>query len=557
MQQRFQQIGKTVRLTYMASRVLALFCVAILALGAGLNGPAIAKRLADRALTARDAGEVVRAYLLYNEAARRDPANSSYAASRDKLAPAANLLMQTQLGETVVADDIAAIEKEETAAELAANPPPPGTEEVQRSLASFPHVQPKDVRLDFDLRGGEISLIQQVVSAYGLHVAWDPQLDAKSNLQLQITQADFRTAMEALTAVTNTFVFPISTNTLYFARDTEAKRNELEPMILLTVPLPDSLNEKDLVDVANAVRGVLNLRQFGWDSANRTVFIRDRVSRALAARSLLEALLLPKPQVDIEVEVVTMDATTSYHYGISPPTSATFFSLNKLNLGNLLTNGIGSFTQLFALGGGLSLFGVGIGDASLFASYTKSVGRTRFDVDLVTTDGMPATAHYGEKYPIAQSLYTGFSQSAASIYNPVPQIEEEDLGLALKLTPHVKSDGSVAMDVEAEYKSLGTLVLDTIPSINQRKYTGNVILKDGEWAVLAGLDQDSVDRSHNGLAGLNSVPGLNQFLSENTRDKSKSETLILIKPHVTRLPMSAEISPQYLIGPARGFKVLL
>jgi Flp pilus assembly secretin CpaC len=261
--------------------------------------------------------------------------------------------------------------------------------------------------------------------------------------------------------------------------------------------------------------------------------------------------------VDIEVEVVTMDATTSYHYGISPPTSATFFSLNKLNLGNLLTNGIGSFTQLFALGGGLSLFGVGIGDASLFASYTKSVGRTRFDVDLVTTDGMPATAHYGEKYPIAQSLYTGFSQSAASIYNPVPQIEEEDLGLALKLTPHVKGDGSVAMDVEAEYKSLGTLVLDTIPSINQRKYTGNVILKDGEWAVLAGLDQDSVDRSHNGLAGLNSVPGLNQFLSENTRDKSKSETLILIKPHVTRLPMSAEISPQYLIGPARGFKVLL
>ena len=57
-------------------------------------------------------------------------------------------------------------------------------------------------------------------------------------------------------------------------------------MILMTVPLPESLNEKDLVDVANAVRGLLSLRQFGWDSVSRTVFIRDRVSRALAARSL-------------------------------------------------------------------------------------------------------------------------------------------------------------------------------------------------------------------------------------------------------------------------------
>jgi type II secretory pathway component GspD/PulD (secretin) len=59
------------------------------------------------------------------------------------------------------------------------------------------------------------------------------------------------------------------------------------------------------------------------------------------------------------------------------------------------------------------------------------------------------------------------------------------------------------------------------------------------------------------LAGLNEIPGLNQLLSENNRNKSYSETLILIKPRITRLPISATISPQYLLGPARGFKVLL
>ena len=543
------------RLKSMLLRILAVFCLACLAWAAP-SPQAVAKRLAERARTARDSGEIVRAYLLYNEAARRDPSNPSYAASRDGLAPAANLLMKTQLEDPVVAADIARIEKEETDAEAAAHPPAPGTEEVQRSLASFPHVQPKDVRLDFDIHGDEVSLIQQVVSAYGVRSAWDPQLDAKSNLQMKITQVDFRSALEALTSVTNTFVFPISANTLYFARDSETKRNELEPMILLTVPLPQSLNEKDLIDVANAVRGVLSLKQFGWDSLSRTVFIRDRVSKALAARALLEALLLPKAQVELEVEVITLDTDASYNYGISPPTNATFLNLSRLNPGGILSS-IGTLTQFLAFGGGLSMFGVSVGDASLFASYTKSVGKTRYDAVVVTTDGLPANVHYGEKYPIASTLYTGFAQSTTSIYNPAPQIQEEDLGLALKITPHVNGEGSIGLDVDAEYKSLGTYTLNTVPSIDQRKFTGNVILHEGEWAVLAGLDQDSMHKGRSGLVGLSSIPGLNQILSENTRDHSTSQTLILIKPHITLLPMSADISPQYLLGPVRGFKVLL
>lgn len=555
MQQPFPQTGAEMRLKSMVLRLLLLFFVAILAWSAP-SSASIAKRLAERARSARDVGDVVRAYMLYNEAARRDPSTASYAASRDGLAPAANLLMKTQLEEPVVAADIAAIEREETEAEAKANPPPPGSEELQQSLASFPHVQPKDIRRDFDIRGDEVSLIQQVASAYGVRASWDPQLDVKNNLRMQITDADFRTAMDALTEVTNTFVFPISTNTLYFARDSEAKRNELEPMILLTVPLPESMSEKDLIDVANAVRGVLNLRQFGWDSVSRTVFIRDRVTRALTARSLLEALLLPKAQVELEVEVLTLDADTNYHYGISPPTNASLFNYSNLNLSSALTS-ISAFAHLFTFGGGMSLFGLGIGEASLFASYSKSVATSRYDATVVTTDGQAATTHYGEKYPIPQSLYTGFAQSSSSIYTPVPQIQQEDLGLALKMTPHINGQGDVALDVDAEYKALGTITLNSVPSVSQRKFTGNVVLREGEWAVLAGLEQKTLSKSRDGIPGLTEIPGLNQILSENLRDDATSQTLVLIKPHVTRLPMSATISPQFLLGPVRGIKVLL
>ena len=558
MRQPLPRTGVNTRLnTVWWLRVFIFIGIAFLAFGA--SGPDIAKRLAERARSARDAGEVVRAYLLYNEAARRDPSEPSYPASRDALAPTANLLMKTQLEEPVLAADIAAVEKEAAAAETAAHPPPPGTLELQKSLASFPHVQPKDIKRDFDIKGGEISLIQQVVSAYGLRAAWDPQLDPKSDVQMQISQADFRTAMEALTAVTNTFVFPISTNTLYFVRDSEAKRSELEPLILLTVPLPDSMNEKDLIDVANAVRGVLNLRSFGWDSVSRTVFIKDRVTRALTARSLLEALLLPKAQVALEVQILTLDTDSNYQYGISPLTSLNMFNLGKLNAGSLssLASTAATFGRLFTFGGGLGLFGIGLGEASLLATYTNSDARASYDAVLVTDDGQPASLHFGEKYPIPQSLYTGYAQSAASIYTPIPQFTEEDLGLALKMTPKVESDGSVAIDLEAEYKALGAVYFGTVPSVAQRKYTGSVVLREGEWAVIAGLDQKSITSSRSGWTGVSDIPGLQHLLSSNTHDNATSQTLILIKPRVTRLPMSATVSPQYLVGPVRGIRVLL
>src|SRR6478672_10108837 len=116
-------------------------------------------------------------------------------------------------------------------------------------------------------------------------------------------------------------ILPISPHAIFFARDTEDKRNELEPTILLTMAVPEALNEKDVIDAANAVRGVLGLRSFGWDSFNRTVLVRDRATRARVAQSLLDALLLPKAQVSLEVQFLTLDSQTNYHYGLALPTS--------------------------------------------------------------------------------------------------------------------------------------------------------------------------------------------------------------------------------------------
>jgi general secretion pathway protein D len=517
----------------------------------------VAARLAREAHQAQNAGQVVRAYLLYAEAAARDPQNPTYRANRDALAPAANLLTKADVQKADISEEIKAAEKQSSGTEPPIELASRSDWERNPDLQPIPHLQPSVSSASFDFRGDEKTLFERVTSAFGIRPTFDPQFEFRNDIRFNLTQADFRTAMEALTAVTDTFLFPISQHDIFIARDTELKRNEYEPRVLLTFPLPNALDQKDLLEAANAVRGVLRITSFGWDSSNRIVMIRDRYTRARVARALLEAVLLPKAQVSLEVQFLTYDAGRNYHYGTAMQTS--FPILYFGGIGHFQTI-LPTFTNPIAFlgfGGGATLFGLGLTNATLFAIYSNSFSRKIFDATAVADDGETVNFHVGDKYPIPQSLYTGFQQSTPSIYNPIGEVTLEDLGLILKMTPRITADGDVTLDVEADYKALGALTLNTVPSIDERQFKGTVTIREGQWAVIMGMDEETHNTTRSGLVGLSQIPGLNHLLAENTRDTQSSKTLVVIKPTITRLPMSSYISPQYLLGPERGERVLL
>ncbi len=519
----------------------------------------VAARLAREARDAERSGQYVRAYLLYAEAAARDPNNPTYRANRDSLSSAANLLTKGHVESADISADVAAAQND---AQAGVSEPP--IERVSEKiweqddkLRPLPHLNTNGSVASFDLRGNEKSLFPQVATAYGIRATVDPQLQPGAPIAFQIDHADFRTAMQALTAATHTFLFPISDNEIFVARDTTAKRRELEPQVVLTVDLPNVVDPKDLIDATTAVRGALHLQSMGWDSSARTVIIRDRVTRARVARSLLEALLLPRAQVSIRVELLEIDTDRSYHYGLSLPTSFQLIDFGKLGGLNSVLPTVANAMSFLAFGGGASLFGIGVSDATLFATYSNSFAQHLFDATVVAANGQAASFHVGDKYPIPQTLYTGFQQSAGSIYNPIGEVTLEDLGLILKLTPYVSGDGDVSLYVEADYKALGTQSINTVPEITERQFQGNVRLRQDEWAVIAGVDESTHSVGRTGIPGLSAIPGLNQVFSENTRSDDTVKTLVVIKPTITRLPMSGWISPQYLIGPVRGERVIL
>jgi general secretion pathway protein D len=258
----------------------------------------------------------------------------------------------------------------------------------------------------------------------------------------------------------------------------------------------------------------------------------------------------------MEVQFLSLDSDRSYHYGASLPTTFQLLNFGAASALKSILPTIANATTFLTFGGGATLFGLGLADATIFATYANSFTRVLYDATVVVADGQSANFHIGDKYPIPQTLYTGFQQTSGSIYNPIGQITLEDLGLILKLTPRVDGEGEIKLDVEANYKSLGAQTFNTVPAINEREFKGSVILREGEWAVIGGMDADTHNVAVKGLAGLSQIAVLNQLLSENTRDTQSSKTLVVIKPVITRLPMSDAISPQYFLGPLRGDRVL-
>jgi general secretion pathway protein D len=121
----------------------------------------------------------------------------------------------------------------------------------------------------------------------------------------------------------------------------------------------------------------------------------------------------------------------------------------------------------------------------------------------------------------------------------------------------VNGTGELSVDIEADVKSLGTQIYDTIPAIAEREFKGTVTMREDQSAVIAGLQQSTKSVTRSGLWGLGQIPGLNQIFSENTRETQTEDLLLVIKPTLKTLPMSAVISPQYLLGPTRGERVLM
>jgi len=349
-------------------------------------------------------GRMAQAYLLYSEAAALDPRNRTYWLHSQAVQARAGLETRTvpvlspQVGDGRWNGGPAL--EEATAQDLAeaGRPLPPSDLEGAALLQSF------------DLQGDSKKLYTDVAKAFGLDCVFDADYQAMPSLRFRLENVGYREALHGLELATGTFVVPVSAKLFLVAADTPLKRTQNEPVVVVTLPLADAGVQQDFTSLMQAVQQATAIEKASYDSLTRTLVLRDRLSRVLPARALLEQLLYPRAQLMMDLELVEISGNRTSTYGVDFPT---LFSLTPLttwlqNQINLPT----SVSGLLSFGGGKTLLGLGIMNAAAVAQMSESEGKVLWATELRGEERQPASLHVGNRYPVLTAGYFGSTGSA-------------------------------------------------------------------------------------------------------------------------------------------------
>jgi len=491
---------------------------------------------------AERSGRLAQAYLLYSQAAALEPQNQLYQLRRDAV------------------QSRAALESPPKPPDLEASGKPP----LEVSLAVFDRFTPKDRaaarepqpppelkgapgRKDFDLRGDSKGLFEQVARAFGLDTVFDGDYQAGPPIRFQLDDVDYKEALRALETVTGSFIVPVSGRLFLVVKDTEQKRREVEPSVAISIPVPQATATQELVEIAQAVRQIFTLEHMAWDSQLNVVVLRDRISRIVPAQAVFHQLLHHRPQVEIELQLIEVDRSSSLAFGLDPPTAFPLLYLGSFwNSKPVIPSAV---TKLAVFGGGQTLFGIAVADPTLIARMSRSSANTLLRTEVRALDGLPATLHVGDRFPVLSSGYFGPTNfQGDQAYVPPPSFTFEDLGVNMKVTPRIHGVDDVTLELEIEFKVLTGESLNGIPVISSRKMTSKVRLRQGEYGVIGGMMSSSEARTIRGIAGLSQIPGLGQLIRSNTREQSTNDVLMLVRPTLLNLPPDQFEAPLIYTG---------
>ena len=95
--------------------------------------------------------------------------------------------------------------------------------------------------------------------------------------------------------------------------------------------------------------------------------------------------------------------------------------------------------------------------------------------------------------------------------NPFQTVERQNVGVTLKVTPHVNEGDSLVLELSQEVSSLlgsGSVLLNGNPITNERIIETTVLTDNGQTVILGGLIEDSLTESNKRVPFLGDIPGL-------------------------------------------------
>ncbi|MDZ4335271.1 MAG: type II secretion system secretin GspD [Pseudomonas sp.] len=264
---------------------------------------------------------------------------------------------------------------------------------------------------------------------------------------------------------------------------------------------------------------------------------------------IVRQLDVPRAQVMVEAAIVEVSGDITDALGVqwavdgrgsTGGLGGTNFSGTGLSIGRVLqaiqdnkgdadNNTLANLPDGAIIGLGTDSFGVLI--TALSANSKSNLLSTP---SLLTLDHQKAEILVGQNVPFQTGSFT---TSGSGADNPFTTIERQDIGVTLKVTPHINDGASLRLEIEQEISSIaptsqGVNAVDLIT--NKRSIKSTILAENGQVIVLGGLIQDDVTQADSKVPLLGDIPLLGRLFRSTKETRIKRNLMVFLRPTVIR-----------------------
>lgn len=284
------------------------------------------------------------------------------------------------------------------------------------------------------------------------------------------------------------------------------------------------------------------------DNAQNSLVVKADPQLMREIESAIQQLDVRRQQVLIEAAIIEVSGKDADQLGVQ-------WALGDINSGIGLINFSNAGSSLASLAAGYLTGGaaglgsaIGAGSSIALGKYKEGADGSRqlygaliqalkentasnllSTPSIVTMDNEEAYIVVGQNVPFV----TGSVTTNSTGINPYTTVERKDVGVTLKVIPHIGENGTVRLEIEQEVSNVQASKGQAADLItNKRAIKTAVLAEHGQTVVLGGLVSDDVEFNRQGIPGLSSIPYLGRLFRSDTRSNVKRNLLVFIHPTI-------------------------
>ena len=364
------------------------------------------------------------------------------------------------------------------------------------------------------------SIFDHIAMAAGVDIILDPNV--KGKMSARIRQKSWDDAFKIVCKIKNlhyekedNFIFVINQSDFIANQVKDAnQKTQLESVIELEQTIIQ-LKNTNAVDMVGPVQGLISNRgKVTAVTHTNSLIVKELPENMAKVATYITELDKEVLQISISAKLVEVSSGTQNDLGIQ----WSFF--NKAagwDVTHMPTNPIANTLERVTYGlldpKGFSL--------ALSFLFTEKHSEIVAEPQITTLEHKEATIYMGSQIPISHIDFAG-NVTITTI----------DARSELTVTPSVTGDGQVRMHLQPVKKSYE--MTEDGPIVHEQGSETNVVVRDGETIVIAGMTTDEKQETEGGIPLLKDIPILGYLFKSHSKKYSKRDLIIFVTPHIIK-----------------------